>query len=1116
MPKKILALDVGVTSCGFSITNEIGINTFSLLDYGVIMRDNPSDGGTQKERSGYKQSRSLKNKKHNRIQRICDLFEQFNLKFEDQKHYDIWRLRAVKSFDNLLSNDELFALFRFFAKHRGYKSLKIEDLIAELEAKEKIGNFESDEITPPKDLEKFSDTLAYLDALKCKYNDKTSAQIIWELESTSNNPTFRNHNNYRYMIRREDVAKEIDMIIHAQQKFGLFADVSTAEAFISLAKEIILDQAPVRLNDALIGNCTIYKDQKCAPIYSLTYDLFNAYKLINDLKINGTSATLEQKESLIAFLESKISERKNIIGLSVKELKSILGCHDETIKLNNNGEYRTIKGKKELNYLRKFTFLSKFSKFDSSILSMILEHPNYTKIFDDIATIIQRNINPTDMLNSFYTLFETFHFTSSKETIQEFALTIFKEKKAGTGNYSFRALNDLSILLLEKKNESEAKEILGVSKSENYAHFSKGIKYLHINQYEKDESPISNHIVKSIASWAIRIIKDLHDKYGPFDQINIESTRELSQPDEVKRQIKSANDTNEKEWQELIGKYSKHAEQKGINLKQNTSYVLKLKLWEQQRFFGIYSHKPLNIDDVLSEKTEIEHIVPRACGGSNAEYNKAIDLKNENMQKGNRLPLDYLHDEKRQIYTDFVLQLKETGAINFKKFKNLMAESLDATYTEAKDTISLHATSYAEKLLGEVIKRYYPFVDDTKRQNGIGVMHISGRATSYLRRILSIDNKSRDTNFHHAEDAILLSVMSRSYLQNISTNFTENYAKTVQEAKENFKKIVPLIDGANPNEIFAHLRDSYNKDIETNPFYTAINGSLRVPSYWVSKKPIGTEAHKSTIQSAKNYAYYDKIQNLFADIKPNHKMSTEDFRKKYDKEILHKLQVFHDNPKDYTIKAFIARRDQIIGILNRANFITSKDEQSEIDKELRAAYHAPIIDVNGNLMRRVKRVGNKTSFAVRNGVAATGESMIAMRCKFVGDTKLEMQRIDISDKNSINQIHNNQIDIFNNDLIEIFIFEKKQILSKAIGILRSFIIDTKGNRSLKIKNPKYPIAETSQPPKFNSYISVGKTCGIKKYKTDASGRVLGYHYLGRVMDSGAELFSPVVAYKKLL
>lgn len=1111
---KTLSLDLGVTSCGFSVIKSNEKNSYALDDFGVVMRDNPNDSGTQKERREHLQSRSLKEKKRNRVKEVKTLFKMAGLTYKEKTNYDIWHLRAIKAFSEKLSNDELFAIFRYFCKHRGYKSLKIEDLIAEIESQEKIGDCESGDITPPKDLEKFSDTLAYLDALKCKYKEKTVAQIIWEIESTSPTPTFRNHDNYRYMIRREDVSKEIKKIVRSQHAFGLFDPLLDAESFIHSIKKIILNQAPVRLNDALIGNCTIYKNEKCAPLYSLSYDRFNAYKLINDLKIGNVSANAEQKERLISYINTKITESKNLLGLTVKELKTILGIHDETLKLNNHGEYRTIKGKKEQNYLIKFSFISKLAKFDPDILKPLLSHPDRDQLFDRIATIIQRNINPEDMLNAFKDLFETIRIEMNDKAIQTFALSLFKEKKSGTGNYSFKALSELNRLLVDGKNETDAKILLGVSSSENYESFPKGIKYLHVNQYEKDESTISNHIVKSIVSWAIRIIKDLHDKYGPFDQINIESTRELSQPEEVKRQIKSSNDANEKEWQDLILKYTPHATQKGINLSQSPSYILKLKLWEQQKFFGIYSHQPLGIDDILSEKTEIEHIVPRACGGSNAEYNKAVDLKNENMQKGNRLPLDYLHDDRRSVFIGFVTELKESGLINWKKMKNLLAESLDESYKEAKDTISLHATSYAEKLLGEIIKRYYPFLDETKRRNGIGVMHISGRATSYLRRILSIENKSRDTNFHHAEDAIILGMMSRGYLQNISTNFMENYAKTVQEAKENFKKIVPLINGAHPNEIFAHLRESYNHEIETNPFYRSLDGSFRVPSYWVSKKPIGTKAHNETIQSAKNFAYYVPISTLLGRIKPNHKMHPDDFKKNYDSDVLEKLQVFHDNPKDYTVKVFIARRNEIIEILNRANFITSKDEQSDIDKALRSAYNAPMLDVNGNPMRRIKRVGEEASIPIRGGVAHTAPSLVSMRCEYVNTSKLDLKRIDIRAFSSSAQPSAHQIDIFNNDLIEVFVNKSKSVELKVVGILKGFT-ESKGGRA-NIRNPKYPSLKDKQPKAYHTEVSIGSICGIKKYKTNATGKVLGYYYLGRIIEEVVELFSPVVAYRKLL
>ena len=65
--------------------------------------------------------------------------------------------------------------------------------------------------------------------------------------------------------------------------------------------------------------------------------------------------------------------------------------------------------------------------------------------------------------------------------------------------------------------------------------------------------------------------------------------------------------------------------------------------------------------------------------------------------------------------TDFerrVENMKEEGRIGYKKYKNLTAKSLDETFKDIKDDKNLHATSYAEKLLGEILKRYYPFKDE--------------------------------------------------------------------------------------------------------------------------------------------------------------------------------------------------------------------------------------------------------------------------------------------------------------------------------------------------------------------------------------------------------------------
>ena len=1114
---KILSLDLGVTSCGFSVMQQVDKNSYSLLDYGVVMRDNPNDGGTQQERREKKQSRDLLDKKKNRLKNIKQLFKSFNIQYQDKKLYDIWKLRAVDAFERRLENDELFAIVRFLAKHRGYKSLKIEDLIAEIEAKERIGNCESDEINMPKDLENFSETLAYLDAMKCKYKDKTAPQIIWGLEFQKKNPTFRNHNNYRYMIRREDVEKEIKLIAESQQKFKLFENEQKAKEFAKELQNIIVPQDAVTLNTDNINNCLIYKEEKCAPTFSYSFDIFNFYKLISDLKIDGQDASKEQKDEILSTLLNDMQNFKSKASYSVKDFKKILEIENEYVKINNFQEYKMLKGKKEQNILIKFNFISSFKKLNHDILNTIFKQELHTEILDEIATQIHLNINPQKLMEMVKEIFEKYNLVFTKDDIQNFTIRLHKHKSKGTTSYSLKALRNLTELMKEGKNESDAKEILGVSKSENYSHFLKGIKYLKPQnkngqlQYEIDENRISNHVVKSLVSWALRVITDLHTKYGPFDIIKLESTRELSQPDDVKRDIKTANDKNQKEWQNLINKYTKHFEVKGLNPKNNKEYLLKLKLWEQQKELGIYSHKVLSINEVLSDKTEIEHIVPRACGGSNAEYNKALDLKDENAKKGNKLPLDYLSGEKREIYIAFVEELKKSYKINMKKKINLLAESLDKTFKEVRDDVSLHATSYTEKLLGEILKRYYPFTDRLKENQR--VMSISGRATSYLRRILSIDNKSRDTNFHHAEDAILLGMMSKSYLQNISTNFEKNYELTEQKAKENFKRIVPLIEGTPPNQIFSYIRESYMEDIEDSPFYKSLDGTLKTPAFWVSKKPIGTKAHNETIQSKKNLAYYIPVSSLLEKVKPSHKMSADEFYQKFNKEIYGKIQVVIDNPKDFTAKAFAQKRDEIINILNKSAFVSTKDEKTDLDKELRNAMNRPVADVNGNEIRRIKRVGEDASIEIRGGLAYTAPSLVCLRCSFIDEKKLKLQRIDIKSYVKNNVINHNQLDVFNNDVVEIFVEKAKVLESKVIGLLKGFT-ESKGGRA-NFRHPKYPLLKEKQPKVYQKESSIGSTCGIKKYKTDATGKVLGFYYLGRILDDENELFAKVLSYKAL-
>ncbi len=95
---KILALDLGVTSCAYSIVKQVKDNSYSLIDYGVVMRDIHMKNGTQKDRREFASARKLTKKRKQRVKKIKAIFQSFGLSFKENRDYNIWKLRAQRCF----------------------------------------------------------------------------------------------------------------------------------------------------------------------------------------------------------------------------------------------------------------------------------------------------------------------------------------------------------------------------------------------------------------------------------------------------------------------------------------------------------------------------------------------------------------------------------------------------------------------------------------------------------------------------------------------------------------------------------------------------------------------------------------------------------------------------------------------------------------------------------------------------------------------------------------------------------------------------------------------------------------------------------------------------------
>ncbi len=143
MVKKILSLDLGITSIGYALLGEHENDRYALIDYGVSMFDKATDkDGNSKKllHSASSSASNLVNLRKKRKKNLAKLFEEFGLGEKEyflyQERQNIyknkWELRAKRAFEEKLKIEELFSVLYAIAKHRGYKSLDTNDLLEEL------------------------------------------------------------------------------------------------------------------------------------------------------------------------------------------------------------------------------------------------------------------------------------------------------------------------------------------------------------------------------------------------------------------------------------------------------------------------------------------------------------------------------------------------------------------------------------------------------------------------------------------------------------------------------------------------------------------------------------------------------------------------------------------------------------------------------------------------------------------------------------------------------------------------------------------------------------------------------------------------------------------------
>ncbi len=1107
--KKILALDLGISSFGYTILQESGENRYCCLDNAVVMRTPPYDEksgeSSQHQRAVQRNTRSLIQKRKNRIKCIAKIFEEFGLLSYDEAMRvndpadnpikDRWELRAVYAWQRPLSSQELFAVFAHMAKHRGYKSIATDDLLYELEKELGLLEEEMDDKVTNDEKRQVYRALHRLEELRKRYETETVTQAIHRAVQEGELRSYRNHDDYEKMIRREDIEEEIEKIVDRQRELGAFDfDTEKLTDLIDALHECITDQEMPTIDEGIFGRCSFYKEEIAAPKYSYLYDLYRLYKKVGDLRIDHYEVTPEDRLKIIQWVEERLAQGKNVKKITHKDLRKILGLSTEQ-KIHGMEDERIIKGKKEPRTFVPFFFISDIAKFKKPF-SQIMKSPERMLIMRQLAEILQCAKTPQEYHSRIMELLKKHHIDADDREIVD----LFRNKKPGTLSLSHCYIEKALPLFLEGLEEKEIQQRLGLEESENYSRYPKSLRHLHLkegNLFEKEENPINNHAVKSLASWALGLIADLSWRYGPFDEIVIESARNAL-PEKRRKEIEKAMNEREKRLEEIISRY------RGQFPTIDKRLARKIQLWEEQNQIDLYTGKTIGLSQLLDGSADIEHIVPRSLGGLSTRYNIIVTLKDANAQKGNRLPGEWLLGDTD--YRNRVEMLFQKGNIDWKKRKNLLATNLDETYTETFDTKGLRATSYLEALVAQVLKRFYPFPDAEARHHGHAVRMIPGRTTSRARNLLRIKSKSRETNWHHAEDALILATISRGWQQRLHRMLRENYGKSEEELRKIWKEVEPYIEGMHISDYVEESFRRFMSKGEESLFYRDMFGGIRSVSYWVNRKPLSASSHKDTVYSSRHNlpTLRRSILNAFASIdipKKRHKISAEDFMKEYNKEIRQKLWIHRiGNLNDPAYQAIEKRAAEIAETITEYRMQDAKSDKTideRYQKKLAELLRTPIM-AKDKEVRKIRFVYDKlNAIEIDRGLVETDKNMLGIAIRKSGQ-KIRIERMDVNNRDILLR-KTDALIVYLNEMI--FLFNTKKLIH--FGCLRSYLVNNQGAKMIALFNPRFPANPKSQPKAFSTgsqikQVSVGSTAGVIKAALDLDGRIKSYQVYGTV------------------
>lgn len=384
-----------------------------------------------------------------------------------------------------------------------------------------------------------------------------------------------------------------------------------------------------------------------------------------------------------------------------------------------------------------------------------------------------------------------------------------------------------------------------------------GEKSRFLHPTEDDLADITSPVVRRAVSQTVKVLNAIIRRYeGSPTFLNIELAREMAKDFSERKQLEKENRENQARNERILERIrTDYGKQNATGLD-----LVKLKLYEEQGGVCPYSQKQMSLARLFEPNyAEVDHIIPYSISFDDSYRNKVLVLTEENRNKGNRLPLQYLTGQRRK---DFIVWVN-SSVRDYRKRQKLLKERITEEDEAGFKERNLQDTKTISRFLMNYIRdnlQFAPSQHDRKKT----VHAVNGAVTSYMRKRWGITKVRADGDLHHAVDALVIACTTEAMIQQVTRYAAYRECRYMQAEDRSL-----AVDPATGEVLreFPYPWPQFRKELEARlsadparlirewrlPFYYESGRPLPGPLF-VSRMPrrkVTGAAHKDTVKSPK-------------------------------------------------------------------------------------------------------------------------------------------------------------------------------------------------------------------------------------------------------------------------